>query len=308
MVAHERFLSGGRMLTTKGKRILLSIHLLLNSVWIGGIIAIIFLNLLRTHAVDGDQVYAINMMIFRIQDDLVMNVSFGVILTGLLFSLFTQWGFVRFRWVAVKWIAVITLFVLITFYLAPSVNGMAAIADVDRTAAVTNSLYLQFEKESLMFLSLQLLLLVLIILVSVFKPWGQRTARIHLGRKTVLIMGGLLPLVLIIGLTVQYIQLESYRNLPIKNINLSEVTDGWYIGEADYGFRFVVLVDVRDHKIQDVRVIRNYDNVYAQLAEGVITKVLKNNDLNVTAVTGATTTSKCLMKAIEHAIEEGVPL
>ena len=80
------------MLGIKGKRILLSIHLLLISIWIGGIIAIIFMSLLRAHAVDGDQVYAINMMIFKIHDDLVTNVSFGVILTRLLFSLFTQWG------------------------------------------------------------------------------------------------------------------------------------------------------------------------------------------------------------------------
>jgi len=179
------------MLGIQGKRILLSIHLLLNSIWIGGIIAIMFMNLLRAHAVDGDQLYAMNMLLFKIHDDLVMNVSFGVILTGLLFSLFTQWGFVGFYWVAAKWIGVMTLFVLITFYLAPSINVMAAIADVDRAHAVTNPLYLQFGKESMMFLSLQLLLLVLVILVSVFKPWGQRKARFHMSRKSVLIMGSL---------------------------------------------------------------------------------------------------------------------
>jgi uncharacterized protein with FMN-binding domain len=93
--------------------------------------------------------------------------------------------------------------------------------------------------------------------------------------------------------------------MPIKDIDLAGISDGTYIGEANYGFNYVVEVAIKDHNIDRINIVENYSSVYAKLAEGVIKKVMGAQSPNVDAVTGATTTSKCLMKAIEKAIENG---
>ncbi|MFQ5772137.1 MAG: FMN-binding protein [bacterium] len=100
-------------------------------------------------------------------------------------------------------------------------------------------------------------------------------------------------------------QLQNYWKLPVKDITLAEVVDGIYTGEAKYGFNYVVEVAIKDHKIDYIRITKNRNSFYAELAEGLIKKVMHAQNLNVGAVTGATTTSKCLLKAIENAIEKG---
>ena len=79
--------------------------------------------------------------------------------------------------------------------------------------------------------------------------------------------------------------------------------DGTYPGEATAGsFTYKVEVTVQDRQITDITVMANRVSPYARFAEGVIPKVLKAQNANVDTVTGATTTSKALLKAIENAL------
>ena len=100
----------------------------------------------------------------------------------------------------------------------------------------------------------------------------------------------------------QYSQLVHYRNLPIVEVNLSNIEDGEYIGKANYGFEYEVKVYVENHKIENIEIIKNRDSFYARLAEGITHKIIREQKVNIDAVTGATTTSKILMKAVETAI------
>jgi uncharacterized protein with FMN-binding domain len=64
---------------------------------------------------------------------------------------------------------------------------------------------------------------------------------------------------------------------------------------------------VQEHRIQQIDVLKNREeSEYAKKAEGVVEKVLKSQSLKVDAVTGATTTSKALLKAIESALTKGL--
>lgn len=53
---------------------------------------------------------------------------------------------------------------------------------------------------------------------------------------------------------------------------------------------------------KNVFLIKNRDSFYARLAEGIKHKIIREQKINIDAVTGATTTSKILMKAVEAAI------
>ena len=59
---------------------------------------------------------------------------------------------------------------------------------------------------------------------------------------------------------------------------------------------------VENHKIENIEIIKNRDSFYARLAEGITHKIIREQKVNIDAVTGATTTSKILMKAVETAI------
>jgi len=292
------------MLGITGRRVLLSIHILLNSILVGGFAAILFLNLIKQGATTGDNIYTLNLAAFKIHDQLITNAAFGVIITGLLFSLFTKWGFFDFYWVTVKWVGLAILFFLIISYMGPAVNGMAAISDVEGGQALTNQEYLKYEKDVNILMILILLILICIIIISVFKPWGKRKKSFQLKRKVVLSIGIVSAVMVIMSAVFQFRQLQSYRTMPVKDFNLNEIDDGTYSGEAEYDYNYQIEITVKAHHVDQIRIINNRESHYAKLAELIVNKVIERQTPNVTAVTGATTTSKCLLKAIENALEK----
>ena len=59
---------------------------------------------------------------------------------------------------------------------------------------------------------------------------------------------------------------------------------------------------MRGGKITGARATRNLDNHYAQIAEAVLLRIERAQTTDVDAITGATTTSKCLMAAASDAL------
>jgi uncharacterized protein with FMN-binding domain len=126
---------------------------------------------------------------------------------------------------------------------------------------------------------------------------------------------GILIFVVIIGFGVFYLTnilpanrvLEEVRNAEIKDIDLGKVADGRYAGEFSYSrTNCKVEVIVRDHRIEGINVLENGTSAYAKKAEGVISRVIEQNKTNVDVVSGATTTSKALLKAVEAALSSGL--
>lgn len=86
--------------------------------------------------------------------------------------------------------------------------------------------------------------------------------------------------------------------------DLSKLHDGTYHGESVFGgFTYKVDIIVVNHSITDIKIISNRKVSYARFAEGVMPRILKAQNANVDAITGATTTSKALMKAVENALK-----
>jgi uncharacterized protein with FMN-binding domain len=102
-------------------------------------------------------------------------------------------------------------------------------------------------------------------------------------------------------------EVQAVRNLPIGHIDLSQVKDGAFSGEYAYaGFTYEVRVTVAAHKITDIALVKNRTTRQAKMAAGVATRVLDQQRNDVDAVSGATTTSKALLKAIENALNKGL--
>ena len=98
------------------------------------------------------------------------------------------------------------------------------------------------------------------------------------------------------------------RRLTVNEVELTKVGDGTFHGDFSYhDFTYEVEVVVVEHEITQIAVLKNIeDDEYAKSAEGVVDYVLKEQSLKVGTVTGATITSKALLKAIENALNKGL--
>lgn len=96
-------------------------------------------------------------------------------------------------------------------------------------------------------------------------------------------------------------------NLVINDVDISQVPDGTYTGSHD--FKIVaaeVSVEVRDGRIVAVDIL-SHNTGRGQLGETVVDTVVEKQTLAVDAVTGATASSKAILKAIENALTSGAP-
>lgn len=128
--------------------------------------------------------------------------------------------------------------------------------------------------------------------------------------KKILIVIGIIIGLFVVGAAVFMIKIwpalqevKQIRQLKINDINLTKVQDGTYQGDFTYGeFTYQVAVTITNHRIENIKILKNRQTTHAQKAEGVIERIIQKQSPNVDAITGATTTSKALMKAVENAL------
>ncbi len=285
------------------QKLLKAVHIILAASVLGGLISILSLLLLKQTKNFEGNTFPIDLGILKIFTWAVNYAFFILLITAFIYSLFTEWGFVKYRWIILKWFLILIIFAMTWIGFGPSVNGMTSIADIGLNNSVMKSEYLNFQNKALMYTSIELCIIILIALISIFKPFGKRKVKHTIKQKTIIMI--VLP-IFIIGIVftaVNYINLNKIRHMTIENVNLSKINDGIYKGQAKVSnSTYKVEVKVTDHKIVNIKSIDNRKSPYVTFAEGVFPKIIKEQKINVDAVTGATTTSKAFMKSIENAL------
>ena len=115
--------------------------------------------------------------------------------------------------------------------------------------------------------------------------------------------------VLLIGaaiLTIYVKNLNDYRsqiqNMQFSNIDIASIPDGTYTGESDANLVYVkVEVVVLDGTIVSIDLLR-HDHGRGDSAEQIIDDMIEQQKLDVDAISGATSSSKVIRKAIENAL------
>ena len=121
-------------------------------------------------------------------------------------------------------------------------------------------------------------------------------------KKALIIVCITFVLLLVIGIIPVGIIVNRANNLSIQTPALSEISDGKYIGECSVPPVFVkVEVSVEHYQITDVDILR-HENGLGSPAESVVDDVIQSQSLDVDAISGATVSSKCILKAIENAL------
>lgn len=102
-------------------------------------------------------------------------------------------------------------------------------------------------------------------------------------------------------------EVKYIKNMDITHIDPSTVPDGEYTGEFPFRQKYLyrVKVTVKSGKIDNIQVLENgTENEYAEKGVGVVPRMLKKQSLEVDAVSGATVSSKALMKCVEKALKK----
>ncbi|MDE7424221.1 MAG: FMN-binding protein [Lachnospiraceae bacterium] len=98
---------------------------------------------------------------------------------------------------------------------------------------------------------------------------------------------------------------RNVQHISVSMPDLSVMQDGNYIGEYSISPVYVkVEVSINNHQITDI-VILQHGNGLGSAAENIVNDVVKKQSLDIDAVSGATVSSKCILKAVENAIEKG---
>ena len=145
-------------------------HLFFICAWVGAAMCMITLNYLF-HPANEYERHGVLAALKLIDDWVIIPSAVGSLLTGLLISWLTPWGFFKWRWVTLKWIGTIAVMLFGTFFLGPWLNGMEAIASADPLGAMQNPVFVSNQRMMNYAVGPQIFILIFMVLISVLKPW-----------------------------------------------------------------------------------------------------------------------------------------
>lgn len=149
------------------------LHVYLGGIWGGGAASLFAIHCLYPTN-SGAELYARNMAMIYIDNYIIIPAAIGSCLTGLIYSHFTNWGYLKYYWVIVKWVFTIIFIVIGFFWLIPWLNIMLEFSDAMRNfPVISSSDYDVAMSVHLAMTVLQAAFLLFIVIVSVFKPWGR---------------------------------------------------------------------------------------------------------------------------------------
>lgn len=162
-----------RKLNPQGVKILKMFHIFFGFAWIFGVIGLLTV-LLVTNPQTGDELYMRSRIVQILDDYLIIGGAIGAFFTGLIYSIWTNWGFFKHNWITVKWILILLQMLVGTFVLGPYINNNVEISDRLRDAALTDAEFLHNIKMGLIWGSIQTAFLIVYIWISVQKPWKKK--------------------------------------------------------------------------------------------------------------------------------------
>ena len=273
------------MLPRWGKSLLLSLHIVLTGAWLGATALVLWLL--------ADARQASDLAAFRIHDVAIWS-SLAVLGTSVCFAIFTPWGFFKHRWLLLKWLGLVALSLIAVFVRTPALNALAAAVDVGEDAG-------GWRAQALGSATIELVALVLLVVLSVFKPWGK-TSLSWSPPRVALVPAALALVVVVMGLSIaQSLVLVGYRATEVPPVPVPAGTAS-FEGSARLGVGARATVRIEGGRIVDVQARAVPDSHYARLAQGVARKMVREQRVDVDAVTGATTTSRALQLAAADAL------
>jgi uncharacterized protein with FMN-binding domain len=114
--------------------------------------------------------------------------------------------------------------------------------------------------------------------------------------------------VLVVGVivTARVAAVRMAGDITLEPVNISQVASGTYTGRAESPIvKATVQVTVEGGVITDVRIVEHFTGM-GKPAEALAQTIEERQSLDLDAVSGATLSSKVILKAAENALEQGL--
>jgi uncharacterized protein with FMN-binding domain len=98
----------------------------------------------------------------------------------------------------------------------------------------------------------------------------------------------------------------AYKILTAKMPDLTPIADGVYRGNYDLsGVPVEVTLDaiIQDKKIIKIEIVEHSSSPIGKKAERIIDRIIEQQSLDVDTISGATASSKAILKAVENALQ-----
>lgn len=94
------------------------------------------------------------------------------------------------------------------------------------------------------------------------------------------------------------------NEIVLADLELTNIADGTYKGEyALSPVKVVVQVQIKDQQIQAIDILE-HENGLGKKAEAITGRVIEAQNLDVDAISGATVSSKVILKAVDNALNK----
>ena len=132
-------------------------------------------------------------------------------------------------------------------------------------------------------------------------------SEMKLSRKRILSFTAMFLFLIVLISTAAYLKSvadykRAVKETTFSNLDISDVSDGVYVGEYDVDFIYAkVEVTVQNGVITNIDILE-HKNGRGNSAEVVIDRIMKEQKIEVDAVSGATNSSTVIKKAVENAL------
>ncbi|MDQ0061668.1 hypothetical protein [Paenibacillus harenae] len=159
-------------LSQKKKQLLVAIHVISVASWIGGTLGMLLLGIYLQSADSGDQLAYTLASMEVIDENLLKYPALLTLLTGILLSVWTQWGLVKHYWVVIKLVLTVTTILLGILYLD---NWTMSLADMiqDMGFASQSQKFRSTWSSIISMSSFNLFCLLFMVFVTYYKPFGK---------------------------------------------------------------------------------------------------------------------------------------
>lgn len=164
-------------LSATQQKLLKFVHIIASGLWLSCVLLLALLPLVPMEGADGEGVYTYRLIFHFIDTYVLTAAAIMTLLTGLLYSMLTRWGFFRSGWLVYKWIVTLGLVLVGTLYLGPLSARLLEIAAEERLRALQDPAYLSGDGILAAAAVVNSLLLALAVLFSVFKPWNRKAKK-----------------------------------------------------------------------------------------------------------------------------------
>jgi hypothetical protein len=155
------------------KRWLLIAHIAFTCIWFGVTVTFLVLSIAASTTNDENVLTACYTVMHLLSESSGRASIIGTVVTGIILSVFTQWGFFKYRWIIVKEMMTILSIGLgmIAIYIF-TLKGFT-IVSAEGFEAMQNQAFISSRWQLYVGIILQIITLLMMIIISVFKPWGK---------------------------------------------------------------------------------------------------------------------------------------